>query len=147
MQQLCNYFFFKVQQVEVTSGLTTTTWDHTSVLPSFKLMSSLTARRGICQDKSFQMPLIMPIVRWFIEDQVFSRIPLWISGKYFVTELAHLFKVFETEHTLEAFAMKTAITLPVLRLKMSHAKSKVHDHILSPTLTHIMEKERHTRYL
>ena len=103
--------------------------------------------RGICQDKSFQMPLITPIVRLFSEDQIFSRIPLWISGKHFVTELAHLFKAFETEHTLEAFAMKTAITLPVLRLKTPHAKSKVHDHILSPTLTHIMEKERHTRYL
>ena len=45
----------------------------------------------------------------------------WVCGKRFVGELARLFSAFATESTLEAIAIKTAMTMPALLLQKPHA--------------------------
>ena len=66
------------------------------------------------------------IVHW--KSNLF-KVPSGASGKRFVGELARLFSAFATESTLEAIAIKAAMTMPALLLQKPHAKSKTREHI------------------
>ena len=72
-------------------------------------------------------------------DEAYSQTVHWIpnlfmvpsgsSGKQFIGELAKLYDAFASESSYERFAIKSAMTMPMLLFQKPHSKSKTHDHI------------------
>ena len=52
-------------------------------------------------------------------------VPLGSVGKSFVAELARLYDAFASGSALESVALRAAIVLPILVLKIPHSRSKV----------------------
>lgn len=99
------------------------------ILPAFKTAAGGNFTWGDSEPASFCQSLqdaYAEVVHWRMN---LFTVPLGISGKSFVSELARLYEAFASCSALESIALMATIVLPILVLQKPHFKSKVKEHI------------------